>query len=88
MQPHTGLLRVVDNLKTEEHGGGETVQRAAGHVTGHGEGSMAEHFGAGVGSERNEIVGRIDSNFEARRVFGRFAVREARVRPVHGKTNV
>ena len=49
---------------------------------------MGEHFRAGVGSKRDEIVRRVDGNFEARHISGRFAVRETGVRPVHGKADV
>jgi len=41
-----------------------------------------------VGSKRDEVVRRFDGIFEARRIFGRFAVRETGVRPVHGKADV
>ena len=87
-ESHVRLLGVVDNLKTEEHGGRETVHRAPGHVAGHIGWSTVEHFGPGVGRQRDECFRGFDGDFKTRRIFGRFTVRETRIRPVHGKANV
>lgn len=87
-EPHAKLLGIVDNLKAEKHGRREAVQRAPAHMTSHGEGIMIEHFGAGIGSERDELVCRLDRNLETRRVFRRPTMCETREWPVHGKAKI
>ena len=87
-ESHARLLGAVDDLKTEEHGSRETVHWAPGHVAGHIRCSTVEHFGPGVGRQRDEFVRGVDGDFKTLRIFGRFTVRETRVRPVHGKANV
>ena len=82
------LLGVVDDLKTEEHGGRETVYRAPGQVAGNRERGVVEHFGAGEGRQHDHFVRSFDGDFKTRRIFGRFTVGKTRVRPVHGKPDV
>ncbi len=88
------LVGVRDQLKGEEHCGGEAVERPPVHMPGHCERRVGEEVWPRLPDHRDQLVGRTDCDFEALRGLGRVDGGTPRLRsrvgvwPVEGKADV